>query len=205
MRNKAFCSGRAVRALPPLPTRAPRRGGAGFTLPEFIIAMSIGLGVLAATGSAYLFLSQNGRALESQIRFSDKARVLQARFTEIVESSYTLDPDGSDEGFTFRRRGQEWDHWIGFVAGADAASSAIVYRPYGKNDPDGQETLCTHVGTAYAVDGEPPPMFEGVAPNAILMNVYIGDAENETDTTGPGRQGLAVSIVGTSRDKGRSL
>ena len=36
----------------------PRRAF-GFTLPEFMIAMAIGLGVLAAAGSAYLFISKN--------------------------------------------------------------------------------------------------------------------------------------------------
>ncbi len=178
----------------------------GFTLPEFMIAMSIGLGVLAAAGSAYLFLFNNGRALTSQISFSDQARVLQARFVELVERSSSISSDGSPNGIVFPVNGE--DEWIGYVGNDDPALCAIVYRPNGMDDDAGQQILCSHVGPAYSVEGETPDMFtilSGKNRSSVLMNVHVGDAETGTDTTGPGRQGVVVSIVASSRDLRREL
>ena len=183
----------------------PRRAF-GFTLPEFMIAMAIGLGVLAAAGSAYLFISKNGKALSSQIVFSDKARVLQSRFIELVESSSSLTTDGTPNGIELLVDGET--EWIGYVANDDPAQSAIVYRPNGRESTDGQQILCTNVGPAYKVDGETPDMFTPLSStqrSAILLNVHIGDPEGGTDTTGPGRQGVVVSIVASSRDLRRKL
>lgn len=183
----------------------PRRAF-GFTLPEFMIAMAIGLGVLAAAGSAYLFISKNGKALSSQIVFSDKARVLQSRFIELVESSSSLTTDGTPNGIELLVDGET--EWIGYVANDDPAQSAIVYRPNGRESTDGQQILCTNVGPAYKVDGETPDMFTPLSStqrSAILLNVHIGDPESGTDTTGPGRQGVVVSIVASSRDLRRKL
>ena len=183
----------------------PRRAF-GFTLPEFMIAMAIGLGVLAAAGSAYLFISKNGKALSSQIVFSDKARVLQSRFIELVESSSSLTTDGTPNGIELLVDGET--EWIGYVASDDPAQSAIVYRPNGRESTDGQQILCTNVGPAYKVDGETPDMFTPLSStqrSAILLNVHIGDPESGTDTTGPGRQGVVVSIVASSRDLRRKL
>ncbi len=178
----------------------------GFTLPEFLIAMAIGLGVLAAAASAYLFISKNGKALTSQITFSDKARVLQARFVELVERSSSLLTDGTPYGIELSVNGEE--EWIGYIEDNDPAQSAIIYRPNGKDSTDGQQILCTNVGPAYAVDGESPDMFTQLHSkqrSAILLNVHIGDSETGTDTTGPGRQGVVVSIVASSRDLRRKL
>ena len=178
----------------------------GFTLPEFMIAMAIGLGVLAAAGSAYLFISNNGRALTSQISFSDKARVLQSRFVELVERSSSLLTDGTPNGIDLLVNGE--NEWIGYLENDDPAQSAIVYRPKGKNNTEGQQTLCTNVGPAYEVDGESPDMFTPLSSqqrSAVLLNVHIGDPENGADTTGPGRQGVVVSIVASSRDVRREL
>ena len=187
----------------------------GFTLPEFIIAMSIGLGVLAAAGSAYLFISKNGKALESQIDFSNKARVLQSRFTELVERSHHLridDVEASGVGPGI----EIFDHddldsanpgWIGYVNGGTLATSRIVYRPRGRGNATREQTLCTHVGPAYLVDGEEPPMFEIISGHSVLMNIHIGDSDaaDAVDETGPGRQGMVVSIIGTSRNLTRKL
>ncbi len=178
----------------------------GFTLPEFMIAMAIGLGVLAAAGSAYLFLSNNGRALTSQISFSDKARVLQARFVELVERSSSLITDGTPNGIDLLVNGE--DEWIGFIENTDPAQSVIAYRPHGRDNAEGQQILCTNVGPAYEVEGESPQMFEILATqqrSSVLLNVHIGDSETGTDTTGPGRQGVVVSIVASSRDVRRKL
>ena len=188
--------------------RNPAEAGrnSGFTLPEFMIAMSIGLGVLAAAGSAYLFLFNNGRALTSQISFSDQARVLQARFVELVERSSSISSDGSPNGIVFPVNGE--DEWIGYVGNEDPALCAIVYRPNGMDDDAGQQILCSHVGPAYSVEGETPDMFtilSGKNRSSVLMNVHVGDAETGTDTTGPGRQGVVVSIVASSRDLRREL
>ncbi len=179
---------------------------AGFTLPEFMIAMAIGLGVLAAAGSAYLFISKNGRALTSQISFSDKARVLQSRFIELVEKSSSLITDGTPNGIELLVNGET--EWIGYIENEDPAQSAIVYRPNGKDSTVRQQVLCTNVGPAYEVDGESPDMFTLLSSkqrSAILLNVHIGDPESGTDTTGPGRQGVVVSIVASSRDVRREL
>ena len=182
------------------------RPNTGFTLPEFMVAMAIGLGVLAAAGSAYLFLSKNGKALTSQISFSDKARVLQARFVELVERSSSVNTDGTPNGIVFPVNGE--DEWIGYVSNADPALAAIVYRPHGMDNDAGQEILCTHVGPAYSVEGETPDMFtilSGETKSSVLLNVHIGDPETGTDTTGPGRQGVVISIVASSRDLRREL
>ena len=186
-------------------TGLPRRAS-GFTLPEFMIAMSIGLGVLAAAGSAYLFISKNGRALTFQISFSDKARVLQSRFIELVEKSSSLITDGTPNGIELQVNGET--EWIGYIENEDPAQSAIVYRPNGKDSTDRQQVLCTNVGPAYEVDGESPDMFTLLSVkqrSAVLLNLHIGDPESGTDTTGPGRQGVVVSIVASSRDVRREL
>ena len=187
----------------------------GFTLPEFMIAMSIGLGVIAAAGSAYLFVAKNGKALESQIDFSNKARVLQSRFTEIVERSHHLRVDDVESGgvgpgveiFDADDLDSANPHWIGYVNGGTPAASRIVYRPGGRNDQNGEQTLCTHAGPAYLVNGAEPPMFEIISGHTVLMNIHIGDSDaaGAVDETGPGRQGMAVSIIGTSRNLGRKL
>ncbi len=191
------------------------KGRKGFTLPEFMIAMSIGLGVLAAAGSAYLFVTKNGKALESQIDFSNKARVLQSRFTELVEQSHHLRVDDVEsegvgpgiEIFDVNDLDSSNPHWIGFVNGDTLAASLIVYRPNGRSSTDGEQVLCTHVGPAYLVDGEEPPMFEIISGHTVLMIIHIGDSDaaDAVDETGPGRQGMVVSIIGTSRNLGRKL
>lgn len=186
-------------------TGRPRRAS-GFTLPEFMIAMAIGLGVLAAAGSAYLFISKNGRALTSQISFSDKARVLQSRFIELVEKSSSLMTDGTPNGIELLVNGET--EWIGYIANDDPAQSTMVYRPNGKDSAVGEQVLCTNVGPAYEVDGESPDMFTLLSVkqrSAVLLNVHIGDPQSGTDTTGPGRQGVVVSIVASSRDVRRVL
>ena len=187
----------------------------GFTLPEFMIAMSIGLGVLAAAGSAYLFVTRNGKALESQIEFSNKARILQSRFTELVELSHHLRIDdvasaGVGPGveiFAQDDLDSASPGWIGFVNGGTLATSCIVYRPNGRGSSTGEQTLCTHVGPAYSVEGEEPPMFEIISGHSVLMNIHIGDSDatGAVDETGPGRQGMVVSIIGTSRNLARKL
>lgn len=191
------------------------KGCKGFTLPEFMIAMSIGLGVLAAAGSAYLFISKNGKALEAQIDFSNQARILQARFTEIVEQSHHLRVDDSQSGgvgpgieiFDSGDLDSANPHWIGFVNGGTSVTACIVYRPNGRSSSEGEQILCTHVGPAYLVDGEEPPMFEIISGHSVLMNIHIGDSDaaDAVDETGPGRQGMVVSIIGTSRDLARKL
>ncbi len=182
------------------------RRASGFTLPEFMIAMAIGLGVLAAAGSAYLFISKNGRALTFQISFSDKARVLQSRFIELVEKSSSLMTDGTPNGIELQVNGET--EWIGYIENEDPAQSAIIYRPNGKDSTLRQQILCTNVGPAYEVDGESPDMFTLLSVkqrSAVLLNLHIGDPESGTDTTGPGRQGVVVSIVASSRDVRREL
>ncbi len=186
-------------------SRGANRSSA-FTLPEFMIAMAIGFGVLAAAGSAYLFISKNGRALTAQISFSDKARVLQSRFVELVERSSSMVADGTPNGIDLLVDGET--EWLGYIENEDPSQSAIVYRPNGKDSTDRQQILCTNVGPAYTVNGEAPQMFEILATqqrSAVLMNVHVGDSETGTDTTGPGRQGVVVSIVASSRDLRREL
>ena len=175
----------------------------GFTLPEFMIAMSIGLAVLAAAASAYLFLSKNGRALTSQIAFSDEARVLQARFVELVESSSSINTDETQDGIVLQIGNNE--AWIGFIDNDDPALAAIVYRPQGKDSAIRQHILCTHVCPAYSVEEESPKIFEALPGKTVLMNLHVGDSEYGSDTTGPGRQGVVVSIVASSRKLRREL
>ena len=50
-------------------------------------------------------------------------------------------------------------------------------------------------------------MFEIISGHTVLMNIHIGDSDSTdaVDETGPGRQGMVVSIIGTSRNLGRKL
>ncbi len=195
--------------------QACRARCAGFSLTELMIAMAIGLGVLAAALTAYLFITKNGRALAAQVAFSDQARVLQSRFTELVELSHHLRIDAVETGavgpgveiFMEDDNDSEAPEWIGYVGGGSLATSSIVYRPNGRSSTSEEQVLCTHVGPAYSVAGANPPMFEIVSGHAVLMNIHIGDSDaaDAVDDTGPGRQGMAVSIVATSRNQRRKL
>ena len=76
---------------------APRRR-AGFTLAEVLIASAAGSIICAAVLSLYLFLSDEGRALRSQVEFNNQARVLQSAFVDLVEANFCLLVDADNRG-----------------------------------------------------------------------------------------------------------
>ena len=192
---------------------APRRR-AGFTLAEVLIASAAGSIIVAAVLSLYLFLSNAGRALRSQVEFNNQARVLQAAFVDLVEANFCLLVDADNRGVRLysdesaleaAARGDEEDtaEWIGYEEGPTVRESRIVHRRNGKgNDP--ARTLCAWVGPA--ADGE--PMFRLVTGSSVALCAHIGDppvTSTERDATGPGRQGMNVVVIGACRNLKRKI
>lgn len=192
---------------------APRRR-AGFTLAEVLIASAAGSIIVAAVLSLYLFLSNAGRALRSQVEFNNQARVLQAAFVDLVEANFCLLVDADNRGVRLysdesaleaAARGDEEDtaEWIGYEEGPTVRESRIVHRRNGKgNDP--ARTLCEWVGPA----DSGIPMFRLVTGVSVALAAHVGDpaiGSAERDTTGPGRQGMDVVVIGACRNLKRKL
>ena len=192
---------------------APRRR-AGFTLAEVLIASAAGSIIVAAVLSLYLFLSNAGRALRSQVEFNNQARVLQAAFVDLVEANFCLLVDADNRGVRLysdesaleaAASGDEEDaaEWIGYEEGPTVRESRIVHRRNGKgNDP--ARTLCEWVGPA----DSGIPMFRLVTGVSVALSAHVGDpaiGSSERDTTGPGRQGMDVVVIGACRNLKRKL
>ena len=194
--------------------RAAARRRAGFTLAEVLIASAAGSIIVAAVLSLYLFLSNAGRALRSQVEFNNQARVLQAAFVDLVEANFCLLVDADNRGVRLysdesaleaAARGDEEDtaEWIGYEEGPTVRESRIVHRRNGKgNDP--ARTLCEWVGPA----DSGIPMFRLVTGVSVALSAHVGDpaiGSAERDTTGPGRQGMDVVVIGACRNLKRKL
>ena len=192
---------------------APRRR-AGFTLAEVLIASAAGSIIVAAVLSLYLFLSNAGRALRSQVEFNNQARVLQSAFVDLVEANFCLLVDADNRGVRLysdesaleaAASGDEEDtaEWIGYEEGPTVRESRIVHRRNGKgNDP--ARTLCEWVGPA----DSGIPMFRLVTGVSVALSAHVGDpaiGSAERDTTGPGRQGMDVVVIGACRNLKRKL
>lgn len=194
--------------------RAATRRRAGFTLAEVLIASAAGSIIVAAVLSLYLFLSNAGRALRSQVEFNNQARVLQAAFVDLVEANFCLLVDADNRGVRLysdesaleaAASGDEEDtaEWIGYEEGPSIRESRIVHRKNGKgNDP--ARTLCEWVGPA----DSGIPMFRLVTGVSVALAAHVGDpaiGSSERDTTGPGRQGMDVVVIGACRNLKRKL
>ena len=194
--------------------RAATRRRAGFTLAEVLIASAAGSIIVAAVLSLYLFLSNAGRALRSQVEFNNQARVLQAAFVDLVEANFCLLVDADNRGVRLysdesaleaAASGDEEDtaEWIGYEEGPSIRESRIVHRRNGKgNDP--ARTLCEWVGPA----DSGIPMFRLVTGVSVALAAHVGDpaiGSSERDTTGPGRQGMDVVVIGACRNLKRKL
>lgn len=194
--------------------RAATRRRAGFTLAEVLIASAAGSIIVAAVLSLYLFLSNAGRALRSQVEFNNQARVLQSAFVDLVEANFCLLVDADNRGVRLysdesaleaAASGDEEDtaEWIGYEEGPSIRESRIVHRRNGKgNDP--ARTLCEWVGPA----DSGIPMFRLVTGVSVALAAHVGDpaiGSSERDTTGPGRQGMDVVVIGACRNLKRKL
>ena len=194
--------------------RAATRRRAGFTLAEVLIASAAGSIIVAAVLSLYLFLSNAGRALRSQVEFNNQARVLQSAFVDLVEANFCLLVDADNRGVRLysdesaleaAASGDEEDtaEWIGYEEGPSIRESRIVHRRNGKgNDP--ARTLCEWVGPA----DSGIPMFRLVTGVSVALAAHVGDpaiGSAERDTTGPGRQGMDVVVIGACRNLKRKL
>ena len=87
-------------ARDPRPGARGTRRSSGFTLLEVMIASAVGMTIIAAVLSLYLFLSGEGRGLRHQVEFNNKARVLQTAFEDLVEGNYCLLVDADNLGVT---------------------------------------------------------------------------------------------------------
>lgn len=188
-------------------------GRSGFTLTEVMIASAAGMTIVVAVLSLYLFLSGEGRALRHQVAFSNKARVLQTSFEDLIEANYCLLVDADNLGVSVypseaaliggSAAADGIAEWIGYEEGSTIATSRIVHRPNGKgNDP--ARVLCDWVGPADS--GE--PILHIVTGASVALTVHVGDppvGSSEPDTTGPGRQGMNVTVIGSCRNLKRKL
>ena len=194
--------------------RSAARRRAGFTLAEVLIASAAGSIIVAAVLSLYLFLSNAGRALRSQVEFNNQTRVLQTAFVDLVEANFCLLVDADNRGVRLysdesaleaAASGDEEDtaEWIGYEEGPTVRESRIVHRRNGKgNDP--ARTLCEWVGPA----DSGIPMFRLVTGVSVALAAHVGDpaiGSSERDTTGPGRQGMDVVVIGACRNLKRKL
>ena len=194
----------------PAPKSAAR---AGFTLLEVMIASAVGMTIVVAVLSLYLFLSGEGRALRHQVEFNNKARVLQTTFEDLVEANWCLLVDADNLGVSLYPdeaslaggldEANELASWIGYEAGPTVRESRIVYRRNGKGT-DPARVLCEWIGPA---DGG-ALMFVPVTGVSVALCAHIGDppvGSTEPDTTGPGRQGMNVTVIGSCRNLKRQL
>ena len=189
-----------------------RNSRSGFTLAEVLIASAVGMTTVAAALSLYLFLSGEGRALRAQVEFNNQARVLQTSFEDLVEGNYRLLVDADNLGVSLypneaaligRVGADDLAEWVGYEAGETVRASKIVHRPNGKGVAPAR-TLCEWV--APADDGG--PMFHIVTGSSVALSVHVGDppvSSSEPDTTGPGRQGMNVTVIGSCRNLKRKL
>lgn len=178
-------------------------GRSAFSLVELLIAMGLGFGLIAATFSAYIFITRNGKSLESQVSFNDIYRSLHAEYTEVIEESRNVEADSDDRGITVTFL-DESTIWIGYVEGADAESSKIVIRPNGRSSASEEQVLCKFASPVYYEGGNEIPMFM-ICGHSAILNVHIGDRQGAADTTGPGYQGIVASIAASSRNLRRKL
>ena len=190
-----------------------KNANSGFTFAEVMIASATGMTIVAAVLSLYLFLSDEGRALRYQVEFNNKARVLQTAFEDLIEANYCLLVDADNLGVTIypneasmvggSAEAEALSEWIGYEAGSTIAASRIVHRPNGKgNDP--ARVLCDWVGPADS--GE--PILHVVTGSSVALCCHVGDppvGSTEPDTTGPGRQGMNVTVIGSCRNLKRRL
>ena len=193
-------------------------GRSGFTFAEVLIASATGMTIVAAVLSLYLFLSGEGRALRHQVEFNNKARVLQTVFEDLVEGNYCLLVDADNRGVTVypneaamagsASAADAIAEWIHFEPASSVAGSQIVHYPNGKDQTGAgippRRVLCDWVSPADS--GE--PVFHIVTGSSVALCVHIGDppvGSTEPDTTGPGRQGMNVTVIGSCRNLKRRL
>ncbi len=189
------------------------RNLAGFTLAEVLIASAVGMTIVAAVLSLYLFLSGEGRSLRAQVNFNEQTRVLRTTFEDLVEANWCLLVDSDNLGVSLYPdeasfaggldEADELSSWIGYEAGATVRESKIVYRKNGKGT-DPVRTLCEWV--APADSGE--PMFLPLTGLSVALTAHVGDppvGSTEPDTTGPGRQGMNVVVIGACRNLKRKF
>lgn len=182
-----------------------KRRQAGFTLMEILVAASIGAMVIMGAVSIYIYISKDARALNYQVDFNTMARALQADFVTTVETNHYVRIDTECPGLgilLFAADGHE--SWVGYIPdpGGSVSKNKIVFRPNGKEDDQGERTLCDWV-TPW--DGE-EYVFILHTGLSVELQAHIGDSANRTsDFTGPGRQGVNVKVVGSCHDLRRKI
>lgn len=173
----------------------------GFTLAELVVATGLSTLVAGSAISVFLFVSKDGRALNAQIEFSQLARSLQSEFIEKIEACKCLRLDVDMKGVLLYDANEQ-ESWIGYREGTSVRDGKILYRPHGKDSRQGERTLCTWVSPSDS-GAQPFELYSGVS---VGLNVHIGDAaEGEADSTGPGRQGVDVQIIGSCHDLRRKI
>lgn len=183
----------------------------GFTLPEILIASAISTLVVLGAVSVYLYISKDGKALNSQVEFNSLASELSVSFVSEIETNYCVRVDDDWHGVKLCSIDRSPDDddipWIGYEPGNTIKDSCIVLRPNGPHSNVGKRILCNWVSPPD--DSAEGKMFKPISGVAVQLSVHIGDGKPSAageeghpteDTTGPGRQGVNLTVVGSCHD-----
>ena len=178
-------------------------GRGGFTLMETLVSTSIGMMVLIATLSTFIYSARHGGALRYQIDFNGEARSLTIKYTDIIERTKgALVEDNNSVLLEYTDGGKGHIRYIDQDNDESTLEDNVIVYIEDDKEPDKTKTLCT-----YALPiGDIPVfrLFNGT--KTMCLTVHIGDADKNSgikDTTGPGRQGVEVHISAESRNMQR--
>lgn len=180
-----------------------KRSKSGFTMTEILIASAISTLVIFGAISVYLYISKDGKALNAQVEFNSLASVLEFSFVNEIEPMYCVRVDHDGLGVKLCASGQNPDDedipWIGYAPGDTTKDCRIVFHPHGKESDENERTLCNWVSRSD--NPRETKMFRPLSGIAVQLSVHIGDGPNpEDDVTGPGRQGVNLTVVGSCHD-----
>jgi hypothetical protein len=198
-------TGIAVEAsgLGPVQTRMPKRGNAGFTLPEVAIASGLLVFVCAGVLAAFLTGLKMSVAGGNQVRFTALGREAAQKISRFVE-------DGKSVGVTTQGLEIVTVNLMAARIYLDdrdgdpdtVADNFLMYDP--DSDPlvtGDEREICNYVSP---IPGEPMFSLVPATPDAVSVCFHVGDGTNISHAsfsgTGEGYQGVEVRVSATPRN-----